>query len=70
MITWMAMVSTRDRPREGAQGAQITYRGDPEKGYRGGPGPAWVRVQRPEEGHRANRVSYIYIAADSAADVT
>ena len=37
MITWMAMVSSRDRPREGARGAQRTYRGGPEKGYRGEP---------------------------------
>ena len=35
MITWMAMVSSWDRPREGARGAQRTYRGGPEKGYRG-----------------------------------
>jgi hypothetical protein len=27
MITWMAMVSSRDRTREGARGAQRTYRG-------------------------------------------
>ena len=27
MITWMAMVSSRDRPREGARGAQRTHRG-------------------------------------------
>ena len=36
MITWMAMASSRDRPREGARGAQRTYRGGPEKGRRGG----------------------------------
>ena len=33
----MAMVGSRDRPREGARGAQRTYRGGPEKGYRGEP---------------------------------
>jgi hypothetical protein len=27
MITWMAVVGSRDRPREGARGAQRTYRG-------------------------------------------
>ena len=37
MITWMAMVSSRDRPREGARGAQRTYRGGPEEGCRGDP---------------------------------
>ena len=35
MITWMAMVSSQDRPREGARGAQGTCRGDPA--YRGDP---------------------------------
>ena len=35
MITWIAMVGSRDRPREGARGAQGTYRGDPEEGFRG-----------------------------------
>jgi len=37
MITWMAMVSSRDRPREGARGAQRTYRGGAEGDYRGDP---------------------------------
>jgi len=37
MITWMAMVSSRDRPREGARGAQRTYRGGVEGDYRGDP---------------------------------
>ena len=27
MVTWIAMVSSRDRPQEGARGAQRTYRG-------------------------------------------
>ena len=35
MITWMAMVSSRDRPREGAWGAQRTKRGGAEGAYRG-----------------------------------
>ena len=35
MITWVAMLGSRDRPREGARGAQGTYRGDPEEGFRG-----------------------------------
>jgi len=29
MITWMAMASSRDRPRKGVRGAQGTYRGCP-----------------------------------------
>ena len=37
MITWVAMVSSRDRPWEGARGAKGTYRGDPEAAYRGDP---------------------------------
>ena len=37
MITWVAMVSIRDRPREGARGAQRTHRRGPEGGYRGKP---------------------------------
>ena len=37
MITWMAVVNSRDRPREGARGAQRTYRGGPEGAYRGDP---------------------------------
>ena len=37
MITWMAMVSSWDRPREEARGAQRIYRGDPEDDCMGGP---------------------------------
>ena len=38
MITLMAMVSSQDRPREGAWGAQRTYRGGgQESAYRGDP---------------------------------
>ena len=35
MITWMAMVSSRDRSREGARGAQRTYKGGGHGAYRG-----------------------------------
>ena len=37
MVTWTAMVSSWDRPREEARGAQGTYRGGQEGDYRGGP---------------------------------
>ena len=37
MITWMAIVGSRDRPREGARSAQETYRGGPEGAYREDP---------------------------------
>ena len=46
MITWMAMVSSRDRTREGARGAQRTYRG----GSRGGHGVYRGGVQRKATG--------------------
>ena len=48
MATWIAMVSSRDRPREGARGAQGTYRGGPEDGYRGD--PAYRGVQKMTTG--------------------
>jgi len=49
MITWMAVVSGRDRPRKGARGAQGTYRGGSRGRLQGGPG-----LQGPEEGHRGD----------------
>ena len=37
MVTWAAMVNSRDRHREGARGAQRTYRGGvPEGAYTAG----------------------------------
>ena len=46
MIIWMAMVSSRDRPREGARGAQRTYRGGAEGDYRRDPAKwgCWVLI--------------------------
>jgi len=48
MITWMAMVGSRDQPREGARGAQRTYRGGSRERLQGGTG----LQGGPEEGHR------------------
>ena len=57
MITWMAMMSSRDRPRKGARGALRTYRGGPDKGHWGDP----AYRGGPEEGHRPTGP---HIAAD------
>ena len=56
MTTWIAMVSSRDRPREGARGAQRTYRG----------GSRWMITwmamvgsrDRPREGARGAQRTY------------
>ena len=37
VTTWMAMVGSRNQPREGVRGAQRTYRGGREGCYRGNP---------------------------------
>ena len=72
MITWMTMVSSRDRPREGARGAQRTYRGvhvdDHMDGHGEQPGPnpgggagrsENLQGRGPEEGTEHTGVAFL-----------
>ena len=52
MTTWLAMVNNRDRPREGARGAQRTHRGGPEGAYKGA--PASTHRGGPEGAYRGD----------------
>ena len=75
MITWQAMVNNRDRPREGARGAQRTHRGGPEGAYKGA--PASTHRGGPEGAYRGDPATcrccdlkIVYWFIDKTGDIT